>query len=473
MKFRVIAVLVLGLLGRALYAAPDSPPASALADFVQAPDPSFEWQVHARYSPPGAEVVELRLHSQTWQDVLWKHQLFVIEPDGVSADVKQGVFVIAGGRWRQSYDSAPPPELPDDSAVFIELAKRLGTVVAVLGQVPFQPMFGLREDQLIAYTFDEYLETHDADWPLLLPMVKAAVKGMDAVDDFAADEWGMSLERFTVLGGSKRGWTTWLTGAVDPRAAILVPIVIDVLNFKAQLPHQTAFWGTPSDSLAPYTARNLLDILSSDRGAGLRRIVDPYSYRSQLTQPKLIIIGTNDNYFPIDALNLYWNGLIGPKYVLYVPNNGHNINDFGRVFPTVVAVNERGANGTLPDLRWQFASSGTELHLCVQSDPSPSGVVLWSAQSDDSDFRDAHFVSEAVTAADGVYVARAAAPESGFKAVFGEVAFGQGEARYTLSTNLRVIDTSGRPPAFSAAVDGDAGVCPHRSEQASLPNTGP
>ena len=46
-----------------------------------------------------------------------------------------------------------------------------------------------------------------------------------------------------------------------------------------------------------------------------------------LKQPKLLLLGTNDRYWPLDALNVYWDGLPGDKYVTYVPNNGHGLKD--------------------------------------------------------------------------------------------------------------------------------------------------
>ena len=48
-------------------------------------------------------------------------------------------------------------------------------------------------------------------------MTKAAVRAMDTVREFAASK-GTRIDNFLVLGGSKRGWTTWLTAAVDPRS---------------------------------------------------------------------------------------------------------------------------------------------------------------------------------------------------------------------------------------------------------------
>ena len=93
-----------------------------------------------------------------------------------------------------------------------------GTIAPrVLGQVPFQPLFDLSEDRLIAHTFERYLATGDAEWPLLLPMVNSVVRAFDASSQASEREWGSPLERFTVTGGSKRGWTTWLTAAVDRR----------------------------------------------------------------------------------------------------------------------------------------------------------------------------------------------------------------------------------------------------------------
>src|SRR5690606_18387411 len=251
-------------------------------------------------------------------------RLHLVKPEVVADGARQGFLFIGGGRWRESYDTQTETVLPDDAAIFIQLARQLGTIVAVVGQVPFQPMFNLREDDLIAHTFVEYLDSGDAEWPLLLPMVKAAAKAMDATQAIAREEWQVDIERFTVSGGSKRGWTTWLTGAVDPRAATLVPLVIDVLIFTEHKHYQPAVCGTPSEQISPYTRRGLVDVLESDAGEALRRIVDPYSYRHALTQPKLIVLGTNDEYFPPDSLNLYWEGLPAPKHVLYLPNQGHD-----------------------------------------------------------------------------------------------------------------------------------------------------
>lgn len=442
-------------------AAPDSPPETALADYVLEPDPSYSWRVHARYALPGAEIVELRLVSQTWREIEWKHRLHIVKPVSVAADPQQGFLFIGGGRWREEYATTVDGELPDDAAIFVELARRLGTIVAVVGQVPFQPLFGLREDDLIAHTFVQYLETGDAEWPLLLPMVKAAVKAMDATQEFAAAEWQISLDRFTVAGASKRGWTTWLTGAVDPRAATLVPIVIDVLNFAAHMPHQREVWGAPSEQIAPYTRRGLADVFEDEAGEALRRIVDPYSYRHLLTQPKLIVIGTNDQYFPLDSLNLYWQELPDPKHVLYLPNQGHDAADFARLIPAIVAAHDGGTNGSaLPALEWELARRGDAIELCLSAEPQPVAVTVWSAVSEDTDFRDERFAPREAESASDAFVATLDAPPSGYTAVFAEALYDGDAGPYLLSTNVQVLDPAGAPAFAATALPGRPGVCP-------------
>jgi PhoPQ-activated pathogenicity-related protein len=454
--------------GIAAVAAPDSPPETALADYVAAPDDSFSWRVHARYDVPGAEIVELRLVSQTWRGIEWRHRLHLVKPDTVGPDAvgttsTQGFLFIGGGRWRDSYDTEVESVLPDDAAIFIELARRLQTVVAVVGQVPYQPIFGLREDELIAHTFVQYLETGDAEWPLLLPMVKAAVRAMDAAQAFSSQEWRVDLDRFTVSGGSKRGWTTWLAGAVDERVATLVPLVIDVLNFAAHMPHQKAAWGTPSEQIAPYTRRGLDDVFEGDAGAGLRRIVDPYSYRDRLTQPKLIVVGTNDEYFPLDSLNLYWDDLRGPKHVLYLPNQGHDAEDFARLIPAIAALHAGAvANVALPELEWGLDRRDDGMVLCVRASPAPSAVTVWAARSTDTDFRDERFAPREAPRVDDVFVFDVMPPAAGYQAIFAEALFEDDRGAYMLSTNVQLFDADGEAPFAATALDGRSGICPRR-----------
>ena len=87
-------------------------------------------------------------------------------------------------------------------------------------------------------------------------------------------------------------------------------------------------------------------------------IVDPYRYRAVYTQPKLIILGTNDPYWPLDALNLYYDDLPGEKYILYCPNNVHGLKDYARIFGSLSALHHKMISSKkLPKMKWDFAES--------------------------------------------------------------------------------------------------------------------
>jgi PhoPQ-activated pathogenicity-related protein len=426
--------------------------ASALATYVAKPDVSYEWRVRGRYRYHGSELVELQLHSQTWRDVVWKHQLILIKPPHV-VDGNRGLLIVGGGRWHDDLETGAAPEsLPDGGRLFVAIARRLQTVVAVLGQVPFQPMFDRNEDELIAYTFDQYLRTGDTEWPLLLPMVKSAVRAMDASAEAARREWRTPLAQFTVLGGSKRGWTTWLTAAVDDRVTALAPTVIDALNMREHFPFQTRTWGQPSDEIQPYTELNLPEILGSDAGAPLRRIVDPFEYRAAITQPKLVVLASNDRYFPVDSANLYWDALRGPKYLLYLPNDEHSISDYRRLIPSLRALHASvGSGEPLPALDWEYRWDGDGFELCVDAVPRPARVRIWRASSVTRDFRDSAWAAEPSTERGGVYSVGVLRPAQGYVAAFAEAVFGRGRRAYSFSTNLAILgahssaDTEPRP----------------------------
>ncbi len=200
-----------------------SPCADALANFVRRPDDSFAWRKASQREADSNNAVRLDCTSQTWRGLAWHHQLLVVRPAKLRNPDLAFLFITGDDDVGRRFD------------LLNTLAERAGCIAAVINHVPNQPLYnGLKEDDLIAYTFGQFLESGDATWPLLFPMVKSAVRGMDAVQAEAQQESGQKITRFVVGGASKRGWTTWLTAAVDARVAAMAPMVIDMLNMKAQ-----------------------------------------------------------------------------------------------------------------------------------------------------------------------------------------------------------------------------------------------
>lgn len=413
--------------------------AADLASYVAARDENFGWREVAAGKLGDTDYVEFVLTSQTWRGIAWKHQLILLRPANMQKDARQGLLFIHGGRWKPEYDSGHKhADIPVQALLFAQLAKKIGAPVGVLRQVPFGPIFDRRGDALIAYTFDQYLKTGESDWPLLLPMVKSTVRAMDAMQKIARERWNVSLDSFTLTGASKRGWTAWLTAATDKRVKAVAPMVIDMLNVSAQMDHQRATWGRLSDEIRDYSSLDLPNRFNTERGAALLSAVDPFSYRKQLTQSKLIMLGTNDRYWPLDALNLYWSELPEPKRVLYLPNQGHGLRDIERVMGAVSAVHRYAASGKpMPSTNWSFAVSPRTLDIQVKTDRPARSVLIWSARSDTLDFRDARWSSAECTQQQGGYACSWARSEMGYTAVFAETAFSDGDdLSFSTSTTI-------------------------------------
>ena len=348
-----------------------------------------------------------------------------------------------------------------------------------LRQVPNQPLLGdKKEDELIAETFVRYLQTKDENWPLLFPMTKSAVRAMDALQAFTKEK-GRPVERFVVTGGSKRGWTTWLTGAVDDRVVAIAPMVIVMLNMGKQGPNQLKVWGKYSEQIDDYVERGLMEKTDTPEGTKLWKMVDPFTYQDRLTKPKLLINGTNDRYWTLDALDLYWSELKGPKYLVELPNAGHGLDEnrewalggLGAFFRHVIT------DRPMPMLTWNLArGAGGESMLTIHANPAPVAARIWTAKSESRDFRESHWESAPLTPGEKItrYVPKAA---SGNLALFGELEYKIDGIPYHLTTSFLepgVAMPGGRhDQALSPAIDlGPAAIQQIGEAQRTDSNTG-
>jgi len=435
------------LLCAALVAAVCLPASAGLLEYVAAPEPQYHWSVVGQQTYEGAQVIYIRMTPEVWQGITWMHNIALVVPATVQYPDK-ALLVISGGS---------SGAMPGSGDLYLAktVADAIGAPVALLPSVPNQPLFGgLSEDALIAHTFVQFLDTGDETWPALLPMTKSAVKAMDTIQAYARQTLGREITGFVVTGASKRGWTTWLAGAADPgRVKGIAPMVIDMLNWPLQWPHQLETWGDYSAMIDDYTNAGLLDQLN-DAGAPLVQMVDPYSYRDRLTMPKLIINGANDPYWVIDALNLYWVGLTGPKWVLYDPNSGHDLDDQQRVLNSLVGFFHYVAGGAaFPTMTWKHDETKSDLTLSIQASPKPVAARVWAARSDDMDFRNETWQQTAMSA-DKKGVFAGSIPKSNVQntALFGEAEFNIGGRTFTLSTQVRVVALAHAktPPGRSA-----------------------
>jgi PhoPQ-activated pathogenicity-related protein len=366
--------------------------------------------------------------SQVWRDIPWRHELFIKYPTKVQRD-DVVVVLLTGGQGGDTHQASAQ-----------HLAEALGIRAVLLTKVPNQPLFdGMTEDVLLSYTLDQYRRSGDPGWPLLFPMVTSVVKGIDALQVTL----GQPHLKVVLVGASKRGWTTYLTGAVDKRIVGIVPAVYEMIAIPRQVALARERYGRDSEKIRPYTALGLTDSLLEPRVAKMISWIDPVEYFSQFTMPKLVLLGANDPYWVVDSVRQYWNKLPEPKMLRILPNVGHGVLSETAASEAIISfIRLIMDNGTLPSANWRFSGVANGTALISGSGAEPiARCTVWRALSEDTDFRDAEFrAGPCEVARDGKgFRSVVAVPSTENAAVFVDLeAVGRGGQKILLSTESQV-----------------------------------
>lgn len=397
-----------------------------LYDYVEAQDKNYNWvDTGMRVDGPDYTGFMLNMTSQQWMDSsvtsrsVWWHQVLIIKPKKMrvvhpspGTNAKDIAFLLVTGGNNQNPKSPTPQDR--DVQLVAGPAVAAGTLGAVLWHVPNQAQvfaddpeqMRRSEDEIVAYTWRKYVDNPTRpDWVAYLPMVKSAVRAMDTVAAWAkknlvretaangetnvrervaadaaaeaapaATVAALDVAKFVVTGMSKRGATTWLTGAYDSllpvdrrRVAAIIPIVFDILNIEKNMQHMYQSLNGWTWQFHDYWVNNVTVIIGDPRLKQLAKVVDPFEYfdaelsgsaraamgvgagngNGYRTLKKLVMTGTGDEFFMPDD-NWYWwdhinnqqtsitdkvtpdfkpkgEPIVDTNYLYMVPNNDHSI----------------------------------------------------------------------------------------------------------------------------------------------------
>lgn len=370
---------------------------SALARYVHADDGAYSWKLVKETQLDGVKVYEIRLTSQRWRDEselshpVWTHWLTIGVPETIRHTTP--ILIIGGGRRRDE----PADRMRGE---FTVLVKGAGTIVCGLDNVPNQPMRfagdqnDRTEDDLLSQSWNLAMEQDDALWIGRFPMVKAAKRAMDATEEFLSTRElptklngqaltnGLKPDGFFVTGASKRGWTTWLIGAVDTRVKAIAPIVIDILNMNAQTPHHFRSYGLWSEALDDYIKNGIAAKFGSPE---LNRVIaheDPANYVEDVAGiPKYIITGTGDEFFPTDSFRHYENLLQGEWSLRSVPNAGHNLRGSNVLLEILAFYKAFVTNQERPHVSWEVIEETDRASVRVTITKAPVRAVTWTCDN--------------------------------------------------------------------------------------------
>jgi PhoPQ-activated pathogenicity-related protein len=408
---------------------------SILKSYVYSKDDAFEYKKVDEIKGKGYTTYVIRMVSQRWmttkevKDPTWWHWLTLVVPDEVKTNT--GMLIISGGNR-----NSKQPKKADQLVLQTALATQ--SVVVNLHNVPNQPTefvgddFGGRyEDEIIAYGWNKFMEMgskrENAQWLARLPMTKAAVRALDVITDFTAKNTSKKVDNFVVAGGSKRGWTTWTTGAVDDRVVAIIPIVIDMLNTVPSFQHHWRAYGYWAPAVNDYVREGVMEWQGSKEYNQLLDLTEPYSFKSLLTLPKLLLNATGDQFFLPDSWRFYWKDLQGEKLMRYVPNSEHSMRKTD-IIETIIAFYQMIImKKERPTFDWEIKDG----HFLVKTnnDFAPTALTLWQAHNPkarnfqvDSIGR-AYQASPIPLATDGQYKIAIPKAAQGYTASFVELTF--------------------------------------------------
>ncbi|GMW01685.1 MAG: hypothetical protein AMXMBFR84_28220 [Candidatus Hydrogenedentota bacterium] len=404
--------------------------ATPLDDYVAKPDPAFSYDLDPANVVENEKFTAKTYHlvSQTWltegqvDRTKWEHWVIVYVPKELEHETAL-VFINGGSNG----GDAPKADGP-----LGQVAVMTKSILVDVKQIPNQPLKfpdeqderykerGRSEDAMITYGWDKFLVGGDPIWLARLPMTKAVVRAMDM-----AQKENPTIKNFFICGGSKRGWTTWTTAAVDKRVIGIAPAVIDVLNLAKSLDNHFDSYGFWAPAVGDYVDMNILPRRHTPEFAKLEAVVDPITYVDRLTMPKYIMNGTGDQFFPPDSWKLYFDDLKGEKYLRYIPNTDHGLNL--DAYTNMASFYHAVMTGTpRPRFAWKQMDDGQLEIRCIDK---PTKILLWQATNPAArDFRvesvgKIYTSTPAEEVEPGIYRTNVAVPEKGWTAFLLELEF--------------------------------------------------
>jgi PhoPQ-activated pathogenicity-related protein len=187
-----------------------------------------------------------------------------------------------------------------------------------------------------------------------------------------------------------------------------------------------------------------MDWMGTPQFRALMKIEEPYEYRDRLTMPKLLVNAAGDQFFLPDSSQFYFDDLPGEKYLRYVPNADHGLDDSDAPQSLLAWYAWILQDKPRPKFSWTLEKDGS---IRVKAVDKPAEVKLWQATNPEArDFRKlkigAAWKDTVLTdQGDGVYVGQVSAPEKGWTGYTVELTYPSGipDAPLKFSTPVRVV----------------------------------
>ncbi|KAH0629386.1 hypothetical protein JD844_011436 [Phrynosoma platyrhinos] len=426
----------------------------ALDDYVEAYDPYYSYTLKKEETRLGTTIYTFNMTSLKWLNEsevdrsIWWHELFIVVP---KVQIMKDSCLLIPNSGRN--DGVPILDFDYNLDDIIDVAKSTGSCAALLRQIPNQPN-----------TFH------------------ATVRAMDTITTFLLKESNrkMNIAKFTLAGISKRGWSSWLTAAVDKRVVSFFPFLADLLNMSENLHHQYRSYCGWAFLLKPLRDTNITQQLDEPRFKEMASHIDPLGQSEEvemskpkqkllsdsghlqedviIKQAKYISVAAGDEIFQPDDSHYYFSQLTGEKLFRIIPNIGHTHTLFLGQRVTLLDSLKAFYVSTMQNLRrpqisWNRTETNSSGIIHLVTDQEPSSIKCYFANTFGSKRRDFRLIvgpgipnpvlwcqCSVEKVMPGVYKAEVDKPSKGWRGFFIEVTFpGPGDSTFVFTSELHII----------------------------------
>ena len=159
----------------------------------------------------------------------------------------------------------------------------------------------------------------------------------------------------------------------------------------------------------------------------------------------MLFMGTNDEYWTVDAIKHYIDSIPGQNFVHYVPNVGHDLGDQKQALTALSAFfGATVANKPYADCQPTLTYGKKGITLKVKASPDILvDAILWSTNSTDTDFRNEKWEGKSLNLKKKTPVITSTQPypANGYRAFYLDLKYKDANGgEYTESTRMYVSD---------------------------------
>lgn len=273
-------------------------------------------------------VIHLSFVSQVWHGFIWKHQARIYLP--VNNTLREHVGIIGTNRSftkpGDKQEFIPGTGLRSEEEFAEGTALDLNLPIMIFS-TPDEGLKEMNESDLMGLGMQKMMETGDLTWSGYYAIAKSYLRAITLMQIHPE----IRAKKAVLLGCSKRGLAVSICAGADPgRVAGVITTCFPGGNQLGMVANKYKALGQEiSGPLATrkgpgfQPAKVQLRTINNPIGFGYLMAFDPYLWRDQIKATYLVVIGTNDEFYGLEAPREMLEQFAGDKAFLAVDNLSH------------------------------------------------------------------------------------------------------------------------------------------------------